>query len=566
MDASTTIRNMLYGNRIFVPDYQRAYSWETPINSTSRTKTHTDVFLEDLDNYINTKIATPYYFGHFLFEEKENNIFHVIDGQQRLTTIIIFLCALFKRIKSIRKLTDDEDAYYENMIKRGKKYAFSTVNYDNQFFMDYVVDQTKYNKSSLETESSKRIANAFDYFNKKLSSKDIDYLAKILQAIIKASCTTHIVKHESEAIQMFIFQNNRGKKPTNLEIIKAQFMYTIHLYGEDEKDSLIEEIKNRFEKIYKSISSIEYRIDEDNVLLYTLRVFYDSLWEDDPIERINEQLNGKNPIKFIIEFSNTLSESFDFLSVFFGQDEKKYFEVHSLITLGGIGIAIPFIIKAYFFGLEKDKICILSSSLESLVLRHRLIGTRAYIESRLNDVYQNFTKKTKDINHIIEKINEMKKTKNGWWAHWSTARLKDSINGKIEASIAKYILWKYENYLQSNGKKGYSFTRYDSIVSPELEHIAPQTPTKNKPISAGYCKYDDEFINEYIDCLGNYLLLSKSHNCSVGNKPFSEKRNSYKHLLQQLEIRDMTKEKIIWDKENINKRHENIIKFIIENL
>jgi len=566
MDASTTIRNMLYGNRIHVPNYQRAYSWETPLNNTSKTKTHTDVFLEDLENYIQTEIKTPYYFGHFLFEEKENNIFDVIDGQQRLTTIIIFLCALFNKIKSIRKFTDDEEAYYENMIKRGKKYAFSTVSYDNQFFMDYVVDQVKRNKGSLETESSRRIANAFDYFCKKLTNKDIDYSIKILQAIIKAGCTTHLVKHEVEAIQMFIFQNNRGKKPTNLEIIKAQFMYTIHLYGEDEKDSLIEEIKNRFEKIYKSIASIEYQIDEDNVLLYTLRVFYNSLWEDDPIKRINEELSEKTPVKFIIEFSSALSESFDSLSIFFGQDEKKYFEIHSLVTLGGFGIVLPFIIKAYILGLEKDRICKLCSSLETLVLRHRLIGTRAYIESRLNEVYQNFSKKQDDIYPIIEKISEMKKTKNSWWAHWSTAKLKDAINGKIEASVAKYILWKYENYLQSNGKKGYSFFRFDSIVSPELEHIAPQTPTKNKPISAGYCKYDEEFINEYIDCLGNYLLLSKSHNCSVGNKPFSEKRNSYKHLLQQLEIRDITKEKIIWNKENISKRHERIKKFILEYL
>jgi len=61
-------------------------------------------------------------------------------------------------------------------------------------------------------------------------------------------------------IHHLIFQNNRGKKPSHLEIIKAQFMFNVHLYGAEEKESLIEEIKNRFEKIYKSISSIEYRI------------------------------------------------------------------------------------------------------------------------------------------------------------------------------------------------------------------------------------------------------------------------------------------------------------------
>ena len=58
---------------------------------------------------------------------------------------------------------------------------------------------------------------------------------------MNASCTTHIVKNEAEAIQMFIFQNNRGKTPSNLEIIKAQFLYNVHLYGgaEDEKADLL---------------------------------------------------------------------------------------------------------------------------------------------------------------------------------------------------------------------------------------------------------------------------------------------------------------------------------------
>jgi hypothetical protein len=71
---------------------------------------------------------------------------------------------------------------------------------------------------------------------------------KMLETVQSASCTTHPVTDESEAIQMFIFQNNRGKKPSNLEIIKAQFMFNVHLYGGEEKESLIDEIKSRFEK------------------------------------------------------------------------------------------------------------------------------------------------------------------------------------------------------------------------------------------------------------------------------------------------------------------------------
>ena len=527
MDASTNVKGMLYGKKIHVPNYQRAYSWDTPSPSFSG-KTHTDVFLEDLENHINSGVPTPYYFGHFLFADKGNDVFEVIDGQQRLTTIIIFLSALFSRIKSERCFSDDEQAYYENMIHRGANYTFSTVEYDDQFFKDYVIDQTSKNKNKLETDSAKRIAESFDYFTKKLSKKELDYLDKMLEVIIRASCTTHLVKHESEAIQMFIFQNDRGKRPTNLEIIKAQFMYKIHLIGGEDTNTLIGEIKNRFEKIYKSIASIEHRMDEDSVLLYTLRVYYNSLWESNSLEKINDQLNGRRPIQFIKEFSQYLEGSFDALRLFFGDDEKNSFEFHSLICLGRLAEVMPFII------------------------------------SRLNDVYQEFTADNPDIEPTIERIVWMKTVKDWWWAYWNTKHLEEAINGGIEPSTAKYLLWKYENYLAGKGHGGYEPMRFDAIKSPELEHIAPRTPAGEE--SAGYDKYDEEFVNEYIDCLGNYLLISKSQNCSIGNKPFSEKRASYTHLFQQREIQEITKDKKIWNKDKINERHGRIVEYIKNNL
>lgn len=567
MEASTTINKMLAGNKIFVPSFQRAYSWETP-SEQNNLKTQTDVFLSDLEDYNKSSAKTPYYFGHFLFEEKSNDIFGVIDGQQRLTTIVIFLSALFTRIKNFRALTEDEEVFYENMIKRKSNYIFSTVDYDNQLFKDYVIDQTKKDKNGLETESTRRIVNAFDFFTKTLSDKNEVYLTKMLKIISEASCTSHPVKNESEAIQMFIFQNNRGKKPSNLEIIKAQFMFNVHLYGGEEKDGLIDEIKTRFEKIYKSISSIEYKIDEDDVLIYTLRVHFNSLWESNAIDKINKLLSETNPIPFIKSFTHSLAVSFEHLTIFFGKDERENIEIHSLITLGGFAIAIPFVIKAYTFGMQTKEICKICSSMEAMVLRHRLIGTRAVLTSRINDVYQKFTSKQPDIKPLIDKIAWMKNVSNDswWWAYWNKSEFEKSIQGGMHHSIAKYLLWKYENYLENQGKNGYAVTRFDKIVSPELEHIAPQTPTNGEPVAAGYCEYDEEFRNQYIDCLGNYLLLSKSHNCSVGNKPFNEKRSTYSHLEQQREIQKMTSETEIWNKEKINLRKGKIIKFILENI
>lgn len=572
MEASTTVNKMLAGNRIFVPTYQRAYSWDTESESDKIPK-QVNTFLSDLEDYNRSTTKSKYYFGHFLFEEKSENNFGVIDGQQRLTTIVIFLSAIFSKLKKIRALTEDEEVLFENMIKRKSNYIFSTVYYDNELFKHYVIDdeKNKIDKNGLETESAKRIVKAFDFFSTHLANKDESYLLKMLDTVQRASCTTHTVKDESEAIQMFIFQNNRGKKPSNLEIIKAQFMFNVHLYGGDKKDNLIENIKKQFEEIYRSISLIEDKIDEDDVLVYTLRVHFNSLWETNAIDKINKELSKNNPIDFIESFTESLKTSFKYLKKFFKEDEKDNIEIHSLITLGDIGIAIPFIIKAYKFGLEISKINKLCNKLESMVLRHRLIGTRADIRSRLNDVYKNFTSKNSDYQPIVDKIEYMKKadSKNAdswWWAYWNNNELERSIQGGLNHDIAKYLLWKYENYLKSQEKSDYKPIRFDKIIeSPELEHIAPHAPTNGEPKAAGYCDYDEEFKNQYIECLGNYLLVSKNQNRSIGNKPFADKIATYDQLEQQIEIQKMTSDLKIWNKEKISQRKKKIVQFILDN-
>ena len=199
MEASMTINRMIAGNKFFVPTYQRAYSWDTEFDK-SKTQKHVNVFLADLEDYNKSSASTSYYFGHFLFEEKSDSNFGVIDGQQRLTTIVIFLSALFSKLKSIRLLTENEEILFENMIKRKSSYVFSTVDYDNQLFKDYVVNQIKNNKNGLETESARRIVNAFDFFTNALTDKDEVYLTKMLKTVKEASCSTHLVNNETETI------------------------------------------------------------------------------------------------------------------------------------------------------------------------------------------------------------------------------------------------------------------------------------------------------------------------------------------------------------------------------
>jgi uncharacterized protein with ParB-like and HNH nuclease domain len=142
METATTIRRMLANNKIIVPSYQRAYSSDTEPEKSNPPK-HTNIFLSDLEDYNRSSTRASYYFGHFLFEEQGQNKFGIIDGQQRMTTIIIFLSALFSRLEQVRPLKEDEKEIREDIIKRNSNYRFETVDYDNQLFKYYVIDQSK---------------------------------------------------------------------------------------------------------------------------------------------------------------------------------------------------------------------------------------------------------------------------------------------------------------------------------------------------------------------------------------------------------------------------------------
>lgn len=568
METLTNISTMLSGKSIAVPNYQRVYSWETDLRGNTLKEVNT--FLSDLQDYINSHTSTPYYFGHFLFEERSASQYAIIDGQQRLTTTVIFISALYKclkeigNIKSIRDLDDDLYVAYCSTIKQGTSYRFSTVEYDNQMFRDYVIDQTINNGNDIDTVSKKRIANAFDFFCDKLKNKTEKELLLLLNAIIHASCTTHVVKDESEAVQMFIFQNNRGKKPTNLEIIKAQFMYNLHLYAPvEDKQHLLSEITERFEHIYKSIAKIEENINEDNVLNYTIKVYRDSLDTVNSKDFVNEQLDKSNSsVAFIQEFTRLLSSCFSQISNFL-DEEKRNITYHSLlVSTADRSIVLPFIIKALLKGMPHEEIEELARALERIFLRHRIIGTRANLVWRLNEwAYQ---KMDKSVKPAVNQIKWMMKAGDGWWRYWNDDELLRALNMEMNHQTAKVLLWKYENHLIQCGKSGYKLLRYDDVKQPQLEHIAPQT--ENQEPDNGYCPYDDDFRNKYLECLGNYLLLSGSHNMSLSNGKFQIKRDSYKYLLQQLEVQKMTEQGQPWGKEKIRQRHTKIVDYLMQML
>ena len=580
MEATTTIRKMLKDGHIFVPEYQRAYSWDTELGGGKAM--HVNVFLSDLEQYVSLPSGT-YYFGHFLFERTAGKTvdgeesFAIVDGQQRLTTITMFLAVLFARLRSIRQLSEKEAHLEEDLVRRGHVMRFETVEHDRLFFKDYVIDAARRDCENLEYVSQRRIANAVNHMRAYLGAKTESELLGLLETVANAKCTTDIVENSGEAMQMFLFQNNRGKKPSKLEVVKALLMRTVYLQGGNERHVLLREMDARFSEMYRDLSAIEDHVDEDEVLACACRMQEGSLYAEVSLQVIEKKLTNDG-IVCAQSFAGALSKCFRHLRIFFVEDSERHIEAHALRQLGCSGLALAFIAKTYDLGIGFGGRVRVWHVLESLILRHRLAGTRAILDSRLNDVFQDMVDDNA-VAQLEERLQRLATAKDWWWGYWTDERLLECLSREIvDRPIAKFLLWRYENELVTNsGENGYAWKRYSEIVSPELEHIAPQTPTDGHPVANGYGDYNDVSDPEngivsghWLDSIGNHLILPKSHNCKIGNIPFANKHETYTHSAQQLEVREMSRIRqaevgqLVWDKTCIERRRNKIVEALMK--
>lgn len=547
-----------------IPVYQRAYSWE---------EKQWKCFLDDLREA--TKGDNHYFFGNVLLEKSGNGSkVDIIDGQQRITTIVIFARALYNVLKdkaASEKLNPEMEndkflSYIEEdyLICRSKP-KLEAVEYDRDYFKNVVID----NKGTHDpqTPSQGRIKKAKEFFTKELKNLSISDLLDIFKVMQNAEILSIYFENKKDSILMFELQNNRGKELTNMEKLKSYLAYQIYTYCSREKSELkLNEITKIFEEIYRLINDI--KIGEDSVLNYfnmSRSGFAFSYREDDDSRNYKRELKeerDENKISWIENYMKELKEAFvDFKD--FNNHPNIYKDY--LLALDAWEI-YPFILKAYrLFRGDKSQLEQVFQALEIIAFRHKLVRTRADLASRLSKVLKNFT----SIENLKNDLKEIC-TEEEWY--WSDDNINNVLidmytTHKDNPKIISYVLMRYEDDLRKEepDAKGYRSFTPESIREAQIEHIAPQTE-KYERLKTGYCKYDKDFLDEYLHCIGNLLLIAKSHNCSLGNKPFGEKLKSYENspLLQHREIKSFVSEGNNWDKDAIDERHEKIHKFVLQ--
>jgi uncharacterized protein with ParB-like and HNH nuclease domain len=553
---SYNISELFYSQKSFIiPVYQRAYSWE---------KEHWEAFLNDLKEQIEG--GNNYFYGNILLEIIKKGIkYEIIDGQQRITTLTIFCRAILnvleKRKKDVALKDFDFEAKKKMFLKDGGNIKLRPVQYDRAFYDAIIID----NQSNFETNtpSQQRIKNAKKYFIQELGKHTSKEILKILTKLEETDLTVIELSGKKDSALMFELENNRGKDLTNMEKIKSYFMYQMYVYSKpEETETNIENISNIFKSIYLLINDLK-KLDEDSVLIYHNNAYIKG-YNYRKLEDVKEVFKKSDKkIEWIKNYISELHTSFANMKKFEGADNDYS---HRLIELNAPAFVYPFILRGYkFFGEDDEKLNALFHVLEILTFRAKLINSRANIQERLNAILLSFDG---DLNVLVTDIR--KKLNDSWY--WGDTNVNNYLNGGMYGNkVLNYLLWRYENSIQN---KGYKIRKF-SLENEQIEHISPQTPTNGEALSTGYevnekNEYSEDFISKHLNCLGNLMLISGSHNASIGNKPFSKKLASYKEnplLNQQAEIKDFCQndnESATWKVDSIDDRHKQIVNFALK--
>ncbi|HPP89271.1 DUF262 domain-containing protein [Tenuifilum sp.] len=520
-------------DNIRIPAYQRAYSWGDK------------QCLQFLDDLLEQR-GKKYYLGQFLFE-KDGNTFFIIDGQQRLTTTILFLSAVAK-IQNARGINTDSirETYLTDIFK--------TIDDDQVIFKKVTQKHLVSAIDDTETISQKRIIEAFNFFETELNKLDNDNLQDIQKTLENAVISTFFITDKVEATQVFEYQNNRGKELSRFEVIKAYLMHQVYIHSTDfnQANNDIAEIQSIISKTYRYIEAVEGYFTENELLDNYCNLFYNI---NGTIEAIKERLTKEeNKVGWIkLFFENFVELSHSAKSIV---SNKSQSEITNLFFVGNEANWKLVLLTLFYKGeVSGDTFKRILKLLEVLCFKLKLGDYRTDYLPHYSKRYFN-PKDNYTIDNLYQEIKDA--ANNGFKWYWNDKDYFKNIipnyfdNEKYHynRNTIKFVLWQYENSLRLKNRSGALLDK-DLYNSYTIEHIKPQNPTNEE--------YTEDFKKNFLQLAGNLALLTQSQNSKFGNKSFEKKSELFQDtaLSSYTEIR----EKKQWTETEITERHKRISDF-----
>lgn len=562
-NGQKAISDLFESRRIFnIPKYQRAYAWET--------KQLRD-FISDLDNQA---LGKDYFFGTILLQIGESEgpfkIINIVDGQQRLTTLTIFMRLLLDKLDSFG---DDVSILRETYVQYRNEYKLRVLEYDQHFFCKCILEDYEDTESLIETPSQRRLLEAKNFFIKNLEKRTVENLREIQEKIEKAKVLTYSVLNNAEATLIFETTNDRGKPLTSLEKIKSFLMYKVYLAAND-PESYLRTIQTRFGEIYRDYEETiqNLLVSEDMILRNHYIAFEANIKTDSQkdysshLELIKERINSltassttfAEATKFIDEYSCQLSESFGIVNQI---SQNLRGNLLNLFYLNRNANLWPLLIVSlkhdnsqenYNFGRVTKLMEIISFRVYGI--RKRKLKNTVIIK-RLYELAQSFQG---DFEVLIlalkDIIGEFCSDR-----EFQERLISPDFYEAISGNDLNYLFWQYENYLRQTEYLQDELIGFREYKGLSIEHIIPQVPRQI------HAWMDERFWSNGIHTIGNLTLDISSENSAKSNRDFDFK---YKYFYQnsrfrcQQELINFTNsDSSEWDETSITKRQTKIVNF-----
>ena len=531
-----------------IPKYQREYTWGMR---------EWEALFDDL-----TSNDEGYFLGSIICINSSVDLiaapkFEVVDGQQRLTTLSLFLSALYKSLTDNKDELDDEQESDRLQLKRmlviKKTQSIRVVpqvqgsNRDD--YLGLLASINLIPKRPVPNWAGlRRIHKAYSFFIKRIneavneSDDKVQALFKLLDKVNTAILVMIEVSNHSDAYTLFESLNNRGTPLTAVDLIKNLLLARLDASGEETLDYYFTRWTDILSNLGEEYSEQE-RFFRQNYNAF--RKYYNLPFQNGERQYpigiiatrttmldIYEKMITKNPVKVL----DDLTENSEiYASIILNKQEALTQEQRdSYLDLQRVQGAPSYVLLLYLIKnqetLQIDVSAIVSvcKLLVSFFVRRNLTDvppTRdlarmfmAFIEEIEQNGYQGSV--------IYQKLREKLISSSA-----SDDVFEERLRGPVyedNSGATRFILcmMAQRSMTVENKKDLWAKTNNKTYVW-SIEHIFPQGENIPedwiKMIADGDAKKAKEYQAQYVHTFGNLTITG--YNSTLSNKAFTDKRD-----------------------------------------
>ena len=518
-----------------VPDYQREYVW--------KVDDQVEQFLVDIDNEFEEGQSEQksYFIGSIIIVENKGR-YDVIDGQQRLTTIVLTLCA-FRDLLQPMELDAKQQSYFKTINEWLSDFDIETD--ETQIRLDLQYEESKDFLSNLilskpytdeQTSSIRRMQEAYETIKEHmqgyLNTGADNFTAFIRYFLSKIELVVIKSENLSSALKIFETINQRGAGLNAMDLVK-------NLIFSQAQERDFQKIKEKWKNIGSNLAAC----GEDQNQLRFLRYFimaryYNGIIREDEIYKWIISTEGKkaiayetNPLGFATELEKLSKRYSKLAKATMHQKDggdypavtrigfiNKYKSRQHLVLLLALKVDCPKVMIVY-----------LASQLESLFFYSSTLGIQAKNNERLFSDWAGKLREAASEHDLAQVVNDtilpyLKKLMGEF--KQTFLNLRHYHYNPLYRQ--RYVLGQLENTLRR--KSGFAELGLEQLNSLQIEHIFPQTP-RDGVIPEEFDDQEDYESTLYM--LGNVTLLEGTINQAINNFNdmnqdwFSQKQNEY---------------------------------------